>query len=114
MKAHVKINVSIQLDGGEAEKYPLSVQYAGTVEVADRDEAERVVAMLGNHVRTTFAQMSVKPATGDHQPDLALAHGGDPEPKVPQFVCDGSCPGDEQGDCAGESSHKHAALRTKQ
>lgn len=91
MKAHVKINVSIQLEPDDTDpkqmvKYPLSTHHAGVVVVTDRDEAVRVITSLSNHINRTFEMMSVKPAIGEHKPDLALAHGGDPEPTDPEVV----------------------------
>jgi hypothetical protein len=92
MKAHVKINIVIQLEsevsaaGSEARKaigakYPLQAHHAGVVDVADVAEGERVIAALQNHVVSTFKSMGVQPLTGEfHKPDLAAAFGGDPEP----------------------------------
>lgn len=92
MKAHVKINIVIQLEsedsaaGPDAKKayeakYPLQAHHAGVVDVADVAEGERVIAALQNHVKSTFTQMGVRPLPpGQHKPDLAAAFGGDPEP----------------------------------
>lgn len=92
MKAHVKINISIQFEDetsaavdprtAETLKYPLTVQHAGTVSVADRSEGDRVIEMLNNHIRTTFAQMSIVKAEGAHVPDLAAAFGGEVPPTI--------------------------------
>lgn len=93
MKAQVKVNISIHFEDGtfsvdpklnEEIKYPLALSHAGVIEVKDKAEAERVIAMLSNHVRTTFRQMSVAEVVyGSHKPDLALAMGGDQEPTPP-------------------------------
>lgn len=93
LKAHVKINISIHLEDESVQvdpaasailnlaiKYPLQVHHAGTIAVADKAEAERVIEMINNHVRSTFKQMNVDPCVTGHTPDLALAFGGDPEP----------------------------------
>jgi len=93
LKAHVKINISIHLEDESVQvdpaasamlnlviKYPLQVHHAGTIAVEDKAEAERVIAMLTNHVDMTFRQMGVVPCVTGHTPDLALAFGGDPEP----------------------------------
>lgn len=95
MRAHVKVNVSIHLEPDDVPdekvreeiKYPLAANYAGVVAVKDKDEAVRVIEMLGNHVKTTFKQMSVAEIVyGSHKPDLALAKGGDPEPTVLEAI----------------------------
>ena len=92
LNAHVKVNVVIQLESEDSAagpnaaeaimaRYPLQAHHAGVVEVADVAEGERVIEALGNHIRTTFAQMGVRPLPpGQHKPDLAAAFGGDPEP----------------------------------
>lgn len=86
MKAHVKVNILIQFEDdtsavvdprrAETLKYPLTMQHAGTISVADRSEGDRVIEMLNNHIRTTFAQMSIVKVEGAHVPDLAAAFGG--------------------------------------
>lgn len=89
MKAFVKVNISIHFEGTGLEdgtKYPLQVQRAGLVMVGDVEEGKRVIDALSNHVNSTFVQMGVKVLPpGQHKPDLALAFGGDPEPK-PEVV----------------------------
>ena len=84
MKAYVKINITLHFEGNSTEdgtKYPLAVHHAGVIEVLDKNEGERAMAMCSNHVESMFLNMSVKPHTGDHKPDLAAAFGGLPEPK---------------------------------
>ena len=81
VRAHIKINISIQFDGGadDQDEFPLAQHHAGLVAVADVAEGKRVMEMLSNHVNQTFTQMGVTVVSGDHKPDLKLAHGGSPE-----------------------------------
>lgn len=90
LKAHVKINVIVHLENeGDSNdkatlesKYDLAAHHAGVVLVENREEGERVAAMIGNHVNSMFRALSVRPLPpGDHIPDLAAAMGGSPEPK---------------------------------
>ncbi len=84
MKAFVKINIQIHFEGSPNEdgtKYPLAAHHAGVIEVLDKSEGERAMAMLSNHCESMFLNMSVKPLTGNHKPDLAAAFGGLQEPK---------------------------------
>lgn len=91
MKAHVKINISIHFD---EEPFGLAVHHAGVLPVADKAEAERVIEMLGNHVNSTFKQMSVQPVSGTHVPNLAAAMGGEacPHCKGPAGTHRVDCP----------------------
>lgn len=92
LKAYVKVNILVHLENeGSADakeafgaKYPLAEHRAGTVEVKDISEGERLVGMLNNHLNNTFMQLGILELKGTHKPDLALAFGGDPEPKRPE------------------------------
>ncbi len=83
MKAYVKINITLHYESTGLEdgtKYPVSVHRAGTIQVLDTGEGERAMRMIENHVESMFSNMSVKPLTGTHKPDLAAAFGGLQEP----------------------------------
>lgn len=86
LKAHVKINVIVHLEGGGSDeeaakaKYPLAAHCAGMVEVANVEEGERLVEMVRNHVASMFRNLNVSIVKGEHKPDLAAAMGGDQEP----------------------------------
>ncbi len=85
LKAHVKINVIVHVEGGSSEeaaktKYPLAAHCAGVVEVSNVEEGERLVEMVRNHVASMFRNLSVEVVKGGHKPDLAAAMGGDQEP----------------------------------
>ena len=79
MKIHLKVHLSVIV---EAEPFDLNWAYAGTALVADKAEAERFLDSLAHNVMSAASMMSVIPAVGNHKPDLALAKGGSPEPRV--------------------------------
>ncbi len=89
MKAHLKINISLHLEGesaavdpraAEAVKYDLAFQCSGEKQVEDKSAAERSLAALVNAVIQATQRLSYVPVSGTHKPDLAAAFGGDPEP----------------------------------
>lgn len=96
MKAIVKVRIAITLlseegdppSTGEDLKHDLVHTFNGGFRTTGKTDASAFLALVVRNINPWLATRCA-PLQGDHKPDLALARGGDPEPRP---LIDGDTP----------------------